>query len=71
MKQDLRTQCLLMRDGSKQTAWIDKPAEVGRIVEIKETGEYWTIAEVYDTIDAAALKTHQDAARTHRKATDV
>jgi hypothetical protein len=67
------TQCLLGRGTERQTAWIEKRgAGLGNSVELKtEEGTFWTVLAVYDTIDAAELKEHQTAARSHRKATDI
>lgn len=67
------TQCLLKNDNETQTAWIEsRGAKKGARVELKtEDGEFWTVEEVYDTVDAQTLYEHQRAARTHRIATDI
>jgi hypothetical protein len=68
----MHTQCLFIRDGAKQMAWIaSRGAVVGRKVELKETGEFWTVHAVYDTVDDAVVKTNERQYRDHRKATDI
>ena len=66
-------QCLLTKDGAQQVAWIEvRGAKAGAEVELKETGEFWHVSEVYQgTISAKEAQILRDNHRKHRESTDV
>lgn len=73
------TQCRL-RKASKvgagfayQTAWIEqRGAKQGARVELKPSGEMWTVDMVYGVeLEEEQLKENQRLARTYAKRTDI
>lgn len=56
-------QCRLQRGTSTMTAWIDKGAVVGKVVELLPSREMWTVVSVGMVLDEIDVKEFQRVAR--------
>ena len=66
------TQVTLERNGARQTTWIEtRGATIGKSVELKESGEFWNVVEVFGTVDSAVVKRNEMNYKKQREGSDI
>lgn len=66
------TQVTLERNGARQTVWIEsRGATLGKSVELKESGDFWEVVEVFGTMDSSIIKKNEMNWKKQRAGSDI
>ena len=76
---DFSRQCVLVNAESKnqrvKTSWIpEKFAEVGKVLKLKESGEWedgWEVVHVGSRLDSKIVNENSQLYKKHRRGTDI